>query len=330
MDGKVIVLDWGIISHKSIFSLKFNPSIPVTFTALNIAIGLLYRLNIDPDDTVIVACDGRNSWRKDYEIEYKADRKEKRQDSGIDFDKCFSQLGKLVDELNNGINWHFIKIDRIEADDVMAVACRYYKNQEVILVTHDKDLEQCWDYENVKIFSTLSKKWKIRPEKFDINRLIAEKVYKETTDNMVAPILGEEDYEKRRLCVNLLQLPEWVELAILEELKKVVPKKDDVYSIPFKSLQTRYANLYNDKSKVIPYDDQIVKAELKEARAKKKKEEAKAKEQRLKEKELKRIDKLEKDKLKLEKKLAKLEQKNKEIENDKVSQDCQHERHVTA
>lgn len=288
---KVVILDWGIISHKAIFSLKFNPGIPVTFTALNIAIGWLYRIGIEPDDTIIVACDGRNSWRKDFETEYKANREERRQESGIDWNLCFSQLGKLVDELNNGLNWHCIKIDRMEADDVMAVACRYYHDMPVILATHDKDLEQMWVYDNVRIFNTLTKKWKPKPANFDIVRLQAEKIYKESTDNMVTPVLNDEDYEKRRKCVNLVELPDWVELKILDALKSIKSKKEDVTAIPFPSLRARYENIFNDKSKVISYEAQVVKEQEKEDKAAKKKAEQKAREERLKERVAKKYEK---------------------------------------
>lgn len=317
MDGKVIVLDWGIITHKAIFSLKFNPTIPVTFTALNITIGLLYRMDVEPDDIIIVACDGRNSWRKDFELEYKANRKERREDSGIDWTDCFAKLGKMADELNNGINWHFIKVDRMEADDVMAVACRFYKDQQVILVTHDKDLEQMWVYDNVRIFNTLKKEWKPKPENFDLVRLQSEKIYKEATDNMVKPLLTTDDYEKRRMCVNLVELPDWVELKILNEFQKVQPKKDDVFSIPFKTLRERYENIYNDKSKVISYELQVEKEKAKNTRAIEKKAEAKAKEERLKAKIAK---KFEKEQEKLKARIDKLEGKTKEKKNDKVTQ----------
>ena len=85
--------------------MKFNPKIPVTFTALNITIGLLYRLNITSNSLIIVAKDARNSWRKDFETAYKGNRQEKREASGIDFPLCYSQLNKLADELNTGLNW---------------------------------------------------------------------------------------------------------------------------------------------------------------------------------------------------------------------------------
>ena len=275
MYDKVIVIDYGVVVHTSIFSLKFNPKIPVTFTALNIMIGLLYKLDITPDTLIIVAKDARNSWRKDYETAYKGNRQEKREASGIDFPLCYSQLNKLADELNTGLNWHFIESPRCEADDTMAVACRFFKDYSVVLVTIDKDLEQCWEYPNVRIFSNKSKKWKIKPNNFDYNRFISEKIYREAADNMVTPVLDESGYEARHKCVNLLTLPEHIESAITEELNKISPKKDDINSIPFKSLQQRYANIYNDKSKVVDYNKQIEKENKKELREKTKKEKLK-------------------------------------------------------
>ena len=89
---------------------------------------------------------------------------------------------------------------------------------------------------------------------------------------MVTPVLDEAGYEARHKCVNLLTLPEHIESAITEELKKISPKKDDINSIPFRSLQQRYANIYNDKSKVVDYNKQIEKENKKELREKTKKE----------------------------------------------------------
>jgi len=314
MEPKVIVIDWGIVSHSAIYA-SVRPGASAGYMAVSILIGLLYKLDVDPDDTIIVAMDGRNSWRKDYEGEYKADRKEKRAASGIDWDAKFAELQKVADEMNNGLNIHFLKFDRIEADDVMAVICRFYKDQPVVLATHDKDLEQCWNYPNVKIFSTKTKKWKIKPETYDYNVLIQEKIYKETTDNLVTPILTDADYEQRRMLVDLMKLPEWVEGKITDALKLVKPKPDDVYAIRYQNLHPRYANMFNDKSKVVDYDKQILKEASAEARKIKKDEEIKKKAARATAKEAKKVEKLKAEQAKLEAKIKLLKEQEKENGN---------------
>jgi hypothetical protein len=179
----------------------------------------------------------------------------------------------------------------------MAVACRYYHDRPVVLVTHDADLEQCWEYPNVRIWSTYSKKWKIRPENFDVVRLQAEKIHKETTDNMVAEILTEEDFDIRRKCIDLIKLPEFVESAVVAALDNIKPKESNYRAIPFKSLWDRYLALYNDKSKVETYEAQVAKEEAVIAREKKKKLDAKEKVAR---KKLKDKTKAEKDEAKVE------------------------------
>ena len=297
MQNKVVIIDWGILVHKAIFSLKFNPTIPATFTGMNMAIGWLYRLDIDPDDLILVAVDSRNCWRKDFETAYKGDRKQKRQDSGIDFNKWYGEFERLHQQLDAGLDWHFIKLERLEADDIMAVACRYYHDRPVVLVTHDADLEQMWEYPNVRIFSTYTKKWKVKPENFDVIRLQSEKIYKETTDNMVEQILTEQDFDIRRKCVDLIKLPDFVEDAVVKALDNVKPKPSDYTCIPFKSLWDRFLGLYNDKSKVISYEEQVAKEEAVIAREKRKKLEAKEK---IKRKELKLKTKAEKEQAKLE------------------------------
>lgn len=325
--NKVIVIDWSIFLHKAIFCLVHNPSIPATYNAVNMILSTLYRVGVDPDDTIVVALDARNSWRKDFETAYKGDRKEKKKASGIDWDYWYEEFTKLEVRLNEGLDWHFIRSERCEADDVMAVCCRFFKDQEVILVTHDADLHQMYVYDNVKIFSTMTKKWRPKPSNFDINRLQAEKIYKEATDNMVTPILNEEDYEKRKMCVDLLTLPDWVEGPITEKLKQIQTKELHVDAIPFKSLQGKLANVYNDSSKVIKYEDQLAEEEAKEQKEKNKKIQAKLKIQKAKEREEKKISKQKENETKLLARIEKLENK-KEIQNGTVHKGSRKEKHV--
>lgn len=312
--SKVIVIDWSIFLHKAIFCLRHNPSIPATYNCLNMILGMLYRIGVDPDDTIVVALDARNSWRKDYETAYKGDRKEKKKASGIDWDYWYGEFDRLEQSLNAGLDWHFIRSPRCEADDVMAVCCRYFKDQEVILMTHDADLHQMYIYDHVKIFSTMTKEWRPKPPAFDLTRLQSEKIYKEATDNMVTPILSEEDFNTRKMCVDLISLPEWVEEAIGKELDKVGPKDLNISSVPFKSLHLKIANVYNDTSKIINYDAQVAKDEAKVLKEKNKKIAVKEKAIRMK---VRAEKKIENEKIKQDKILARI----KKLEKKKVIDD---------
>jgi len=289
--NKIIVLDWGIFLHRAVFASVNNPNVPSTYTALSMILGNLKRIGVETEDQIIVAVDARHSWRKDYEAEYKGDRKKKRAESPIDWKYHYKKFDELLETLEITTNWHIIKIDHLEADDIMAVVCRYFKDKEVVLVTYDSDLEQCWAYEHVKIFSPKSKKWKLKPTNFNAYKLISKKIQKEVSDNLTSPILNEEDYYTRLTCVNLLELPEWVENSVKKDLDNI---EDRVYypeHFPFNGLKERYENLYNNTKDIIIYEEQLRKAEEKEARKKRKKLEEKAKAKRKKEREAKKLAK---------------------------------------
>lgn len=277
--SKVIVLDWGIFLHRAVHSSVNNPGVPATYTCMNMIFGNLFRIGVEPDDKIIIAVDGRNSWRKDYESEYKGDRKQKKKESRIDWDRQYPLFDNLLEQLEIATPWQIIKIHRLEADDIMAVCSRYFKDKEVILATYDSDLEQMWDYDNVKIFSPKSKKWKLKPKNFNTYKFISKKIQKEIADNLVSPILTEEDYHNRMICVNLLELPEWIEKAILEQLENYKERAYYPEAMPFPAIQSRYAKLYTDKSKLVDYQEQIDKENEKKVKAllkkKSKKKEAK-------------------------------------------------------
>lgn len=118
--SKIIICDFGILSHRSIFSTVRNSTVPATYVCLSSIIGCLKRIGVNKEDKVIIAIDARNSWRKDYEISYKADRSQKRKESPIDWDKEYKNINWLLEKLDLATNFHNILLPRCEADDIQA------------------------------------------------------------------------------------------------------------------------------------------------------------------------------------------------------------------
>ena len=138
MKNKLIVLDYGIFLHRAIFSWRNNKQIPPEYIALNMIISCLRHIGVEPMDEIIVACDGRGNWRKQLEEEYKANRKQFRESfEDINWKDMYSRFDILLDNLDKGTDWHIIKLDMIEADDIASVSCRYFKDKEIILVSYD-------------------------------------------------------------------------------------------------------------------------------------------------------------------------------------------------
>jgi hypothetical protein len=262
--GKIIVLDWGIFTFRGIFSWRVNREIPVEYTITNMILANLLKVGVKEEDIIMLATDYGKSWRKDFDIQYKADRKEKREAfHDINWDIMFEKVNNLLTKIDVATNWYILREERIEADDWMAYTTKYFPNNEIVLISYDKDIEQLLPpaRPNVKIFSPLSKKYKvgINPAK-----VLAEKINKEASDNLTNPILNEEDYDRRNLLVNLLELPEFIEQKLEPRFRNLEPKEGDADEFPFNGLRVKYLNLCNDKSK-------LVTMEMSEKKKKKKK-----------------------------------------------------------
>lgn len=248
-NGKIIVIDWNCIVFSAIFVQKYCPKIPLTYNILNMILSNLLKIGVNQKDTIIIAVDKGHSWRKDYDPQYKAGRKEAREKhTEINWSDTWEQVNKLLILLDIATNFHIIAIDSLEADDIEAVATKYFKNNEVVLLTFDADLEQILDRPNVKIFSPKSKKYKFNDNPL---KLLAKKIQKESADGLTNPVLNEKEYDIRNLIVNLRELPDFVETPIIEAFKNLEPKEPDIEEFPFKSLKEKYLNLYNDKSKLV-------------------------------------------------------------------------------
>lgn len=249
---KVVVVDNGALMFRSIFGWQRNKSVPATYTYLNMLIANLKRLDISPDDTVIIAVDSpKGSWRKDVDKDYKANRKEAREKhADINWQYMFNSFGQLLERLKAATPFHILNIDKLEADDIMAYACQYFKDNEIILVTFDSDMEQLIHYKNVKIFSPLTKNFKIIKNPY---ASLAKKVDSEKTDNLISPILSEADYTRRHLLVNLIDLPKVVKDKIHESFEQLEHTKPfDIKLLPYHNMPEKFLEIYNDPIPIIP------------------------------------------------------------------------------
>lgn len=271
---KRIFIDYSIFMYRAIFGTRHNADTSATYTALNMILACLRRIGVEPEDELYLATDYMGSWRKRYEKEYKGNRKAFRESfTDIDWKKQYSAFDQLLQDLDNGTSWHVLRKENMEADDFMAIGSRYYKDDEVILITYDSDLQQMWHYDNVKIFSPIlkPKRYKVKPTKFNAYKLLDKKIKKEVSDNLTNPIISEKDYDNRIIAVNLLELPDFVEIPLREIFDKIQPKEEyNSDNVPFTSMREKINNLYNDKKDLITYDKSVEIEEKKKNKIKKK------------------------------------------------------------
>jgi len=250
---KVIFIDYSVYVHRAICAWRVSPTkqIPATFTALSMIFGSLMRVGLSPDDLVIFAVDShKGNWRKEIDPAYKANRKGKREKfEDIDWPKQFAEFDELIVNLEQSTPFYFISAEKMEADDIIAYGVRHFDDKECIIISTDSDFEQLLAFPNVKLFSPVAKKYKHVKNPY---KILAKKINKETTDNLITPILTTADYEKRKTIVNLMELPSFVEEAVAESLSLVQPKEYSIERLMFRTLIERYHKLFNSDKIVNP------------------------------------------------------------------------------
>ena len=245
--NKVVLVDSSIFMFRSIYGWRKKKESwnPPTRQYLVSIIANLKRLELAKEDLIILALDShKGSWRKEIDPNYKANRKAiRKEQDDIPWQYWFDEFDKLLNIIEFATPFNIIKIDKLEADDIISEACRYYQDKEIIIVSYDSDMEQLTAYPHVSIFSPTTKKYKqiVNPYKS-----LAKKIDKEKTDNLVTEVVNEIDFDKRNMIINLLTLPKEVSEKVKTELELIkVKEKYNIEMIPYPIVRERFESIWN-------------------------------------------------------------------------------------
>ena len=211
---------------------------------------------------VVIACDNRNYWRRDYFPQYKASRKKSRDASGHDWNSIFECLHKIKEELKEYSPYKVIDVDTAEADDIIAVlAMRQSAHEKVMILSSDKDFAQLQKFPNVEQFSPILKKFIkeplptvqlkqmiIRGDKGDgiPNIMSPDTVFTEggrqkpITEAKIIVWLNQEptefcnedmlrNYKRNELLIDLTQIPVLLQQSILTTYESTTAKTKQVF-----------------------------------------------------------------------------------------------------
>ena len=119
---------------------------------------------------LVICADGRNYWRRDIFPHYKAGRKKTRDASGLPWTLIFDTMSSIRDDLQENFPYKVIHYDRAEADDTIAVLCKWTQDndliqegleesaQKVLIISSDHDFKQLHRFPNVRQWSPKIKK----------------------------------------------------------------------------------------------------------------------------------------------------------------------------
>jgi len=157
----MIIFDTSSIAYSMLYQLD-NQDIGLLRHAILNKIGYIMRELKQYDNCtkeVILACDSRGNWRKEIFAPYKASRKKNREStSDVDWGKFFLDFNALIDEFRTNMPFKVLLVDRAEADDIIAVLCQQRSDDNITIVSPDKDFRQlCKPNSNVKLYSPIGK-----------------------------------------------------------------------------------------------------------------------------------------------------------------------------
>jgi hypothetical protein len=153
---------------------------------------------------LVICCDGRKYWRKEFFEQYKGMRKSNRDKSDLDWKLIFDTLSEMREDIAKHFPWRVIHVDRAEADDIIAVMSKWLQDnqlvqeglveetQKVLILSSDKDFKQLQLYPTVKQWSPMQKKY-ITASKQEIRDFMIEHIVKGDTGDGVPNILSKDD-----------------------------------------------------------------------------------------------------------------------------------------
>lgn len=167
---------------------------------------------------IVICCDDKKYWRRDFFPYYKASRKKDREASPFDWNLIFETLNKVRDEIKETFPYKVIQVDKTEADDVIATLCHKFgvslKNsttEKILILSSDKDFMQLQKFANVEQYSPMGKKFLkcADPDKF-----LKEHIFKGDRSDGIPNFLSGDDCfvaESRQKPVTEKKLNKWLE-----------------------------------------------------------------------------------------------------------------------
>lgn len=103
---------------------------------------------------VVLCCDNRNYWRKQYFPYYKAGRKKTREASALDWRLIFEIMNKIKEELKEYFPYKVLDVENAEADDIIGtLAPLYVASEDIMIVSSDGDFLQLQMYNGISKYS---------------------------------------------------------------------------------------------------------------------------------------------------------------------------------
>ena len=164
---------------------------------------------------MVIASDSGNVWRKQVFPNYKANRKETREKSDHDWPKIFEILSNIRRELKEHMPYRHLHIDTAEADDIIAVLCKQFHDQKILILSGDKDFIQLHN-KNIQQYNPVLNKFVGKDENPSI--YIKEHILKGDRSDGIPNVLSDDNVfieGRRQRPLTKKKIESWVNEVVM-------------------------------------------------------------------------------------------------------------------
>lgn len=190
----MIIIDFSQLMISSILS-EFSKEKINTDIVRHIAMNMIrhYSFKHKKDfGNIVIACDGKNSWRKEVFPYYKAHRKADRAKMNVDWTTVFECISQIYQEISEDLPYPIIKVDRAEGDDVIGVLARR-SGEASLIISSDNDFVQLQNPSTPWKIAQYSPKTKKFLKTDDVSRTLKEHIILGDRGDGIPNILSPDD-----------------------------------------------------------------------------------------------------------------------------------------
>lgn len=171
---------------------------------------------------MVIACDSKNVWRREFFPNYKAGRKANREKSDHDWNAIFTMLGNIRNEIRENLPYKVLELETAEADDIIATLVRRVQNRvspnhlkKILILSGDKDFIQLHN-EFVKQYNPVLNKYVGKDENPAL--YIKEHILKGDRSDGIPNVLSDDDVfieGRRQKPLSRKKIDSWLEEVLM-------------------------------------------------------------------------------------------------------------------
>lgn len=211
---------------------------------------------------LVICDDSSNCWRKDYFPNYKANRKKNQEKSGQDWSAIYDTLTTIRNEIIETFPYKNMRVERCEADDIIAVLCKnLHVNEKIMIISGDKDFKQLQILPNIYQYSPIQRKML---DCDDPSEFLFEHIVKGDSSDGIPNILSDDDVfvvenKRQRPCGakriqqmksdvdNVVKTRNWNRNKVLIDLSEIPSEVED------RIMEKWYEPIVGNRSKIFDY-----------------------------------------------------------------------------